>query len=56
MDVELVDIEDWLHMESEGWRLWLDIEEEGFCLTWLATTGLFKAETTGTKVKAWSRS
>lgn len=52
MDEELVDIEDWLYMESEGWRLWLDIEEEGFCLTWLATTGLFKAATTGTKVKA----
>lgn len=55
MDEELVDIEDWLCMESEGWRLWLDIEEEGFCLTWLATSRLFKAATTGTKVKAWSR-
>lgn len=55
MDEELADIEDWLCMESEEWRLWLDIEEEGFCLTWLATTRLFKAATTGTKVKAWSR-
>lgn len=55
MAEELADIEDWLCMESEEWRLWLDIEEEGFCLTWLATTRLFKAATTGTKVKAWSR-
>lgn len=55
MDEELVDIEDWLYMESEGWRLWLDIEEEGFCLTWLATTRFFKAATMWTKVKVWSR-